>query len=56
MNDLVVALNASSTPAAVQALVRALSYQNSNTTDPAITTRSVSITVNDGDGGVLPQW
>ncbi|MEI7144245.1 Ig-like domain-containing protein [Pectobacterium brasiliense] len=51
VNDLVVALNASATPAAVQALVRALSYQNSNTTDPAITTRSVSITVNDGDGG-----
>ncbi|MFP9467318.1 Ig-like domain-containing protein [Pectobacterium brasiliense] len=51
VNDLVVALNASATPTAVQALVRALSYQNSNTTDPAITTRSVSITVNDGDGG-----
>uniref|UniRef100_UPI000DE2FB18 Ig-like domain-containing protein n=1 Tax=Pectobacterium peruviense TaxID=2066479 RepID=UPI000DE2FB18 len=51
VNDLVVALNASATPAAVQALVRVLSYQNSNTTDPAITTRSVSITVNDGDGG-----
>ncbi|MDE8755052.1 Ig-like domain-containing protein [Pectobacterium polaris] len=50
-NDLVVALNASATPAAVQALVRALSYQNSNTADPAITTRFVSITVNDGDGG-----
>ncbi|MEQ9923842.1 Ig-like domain-containing protein [Pectobacterium brasiliense] len=51
VNDLVVALNGSATPAGVQALVRALSYQNSNTTDPAITTRSVSITVNDGDGG-----
>ncbi|MEQ9931372.1 Ig-like domain-containing protein [Pectobacterium parvum] len=50
-NDLVVALNASATPTAVQALVRALSYQNSNTADPAITTRFVSITVNDGDGG-----
>lgn len=50
-NDLVVSLNANATPAATQALVRALSYQNSNTTDPATGTRQLTITVNDGDGG-----
>ncbi|KQN63471.1 Ig-like domain-containing protein [Erwinia sp. Leaf53] len=50
-NDLVVAFNANATPEAVQALTRALTYQNSNDSDPSTDTRSISITVSDGDGG-----
>ncbi|WP_315709646.1 Ig-like domain-containing protein [Brenneria uluponensis] len=50
-SDLVVTLNSSATPTAVQALLRTLNYQNTNTTDPSTSTRTVSITVNDGDGG-----
>ena len=47
---LTIALNANATPAAVQALVRALAYSNSSE-DPSGATRTVTITVNDGDGG-----
>lgn len=50
-NDLVISLNASSSPASVQALLRALTYQNSNSTDPSTSSRTVRVTVNDGDGG-----
>ncbi|WP_170116023.1 Ig-like domain-containing protein [Brenneria roseae] len=49
-SDLVVTFNANATPAAVQALVRALSYQNTNAADPSPLTRTVSVTLNDGDG------
>ncbi|PWC19071.1 hypothetical protein DDT52_12275, partial [Brenneria roseae subsp. roseae] len=49
-NDLVVTFNANATPAAVQALVRALSYQNTNNADPSTAMRTVSVTLNDGDG------
>jgi VCBS repeat-containing protein len=49
-NDLVISLNANATPAAVQALVRNITYSNSNTTDPSTATRTVRVTVNDGDG------
>ncbi|MFG6456458.1 DUF4347 domain-containing protein [Pelomonas nitida] len=50
-NDLVITLNASATPTAVQALVRNLTYSNSNGTEPASLARTVRVTVNDGDGG-----
>jgi gliding motility-associated-like protein len=50
-NDLVISLNSAATPAIVQALVRNLTYINTNTTEPTTTTRSVEVTVNDGDGG-----
>ncbi|MHA6493530.1 DUF4347 domain-containing protein [Pseudomonas borbori] len=50
-NDLVVTLNSNATPAAVQALVRNLTYANTNTADPSTSTRTVRVTVNDGDGG-----
>ncbi|WP_304350731.1 Ig-like domain-containing protein, partial [Comamonas testosteroni] len=49
-NDLVISLNANATPAAVQALVRNITYSNSNTLDPSTETRTVRVTVNDGDG------
>ena len=38
------------TPAAVEALIRQIAYQNTNTTDPD-GTATVRFTVNDGDGG-----
>ncbi|HRM67977.1 MAG TPA: PKD domain-containing protein, partial [Thauera phenylacetica] len=47
--DLVVSLNASATPQAVEALIENLTYANSST-DPAAS-RLVSIRVNDGAGG-----
>ena len=51
-SDLVITFNsASATPAAVQALVRNLTYANSNGAEPGTAGRSVRITVNDGDGG-----
>ncbi len=50
-NDLVISLNGNATPAAVQALVRSLTYANSNTADPSTATRTVRVTVDDGDGG-----
>src|SRR5690606_207058 len=43
-------LNSDATPAAVQALVRNLTYTNTNSTEPSISIRTVRITVNDGDG------
>lgn len=47
--NLVVSLNASATPTAVDALLENLTYHNSSNTPTA--TRDISITVNDGDGG-----
>ncbi|WP_185267178.1 Ig-like domain-containing protein, partial [Halopseudomonas xiamenensis] len=49
--SLVVTLNASATPTAVSALLQNLTYANGNTADPNTAARTVSITVNDGDGG-----
>jgi hypothetical protein len=50
-NDLVVSLNANSTPTNVQALVRNLTYSNTNSGNPSTSPRTVRVTVNDGDGG-----
>ncbi|WDY55825.1 Ig-like domain-containing protein [Pseudomonas sp. PSKL.D1] len=50
--NLVVTFNANATAAAVQALVRNLSYDNSNAGNGiGQASRSISVTVNDGDGG-----
>lgn len=49
--SLVVTLNASANAAAVQALIHNLTYANSNDAAPSTAARTVSITVNDGDGG-----
>src|SRR5690606_34199416 len=38
------------TPAAVQALIRNLTYSNSNTTNPSMDPRTIRITLNDGAG------
>ncbi|MEX0619687.1 MAG: Ig-like domain-containing protein [Pseudohongiellaceae bacterium] len=49
-NDLVVNFSALATPARVQSLVRALTYENTDTSDPTTGARTVRLTVNDGDG------
>ncbi|MFN9528923.1 MAG: Ig-like domain-containing protein [Pseudomonadaceae bacterium] len=50
-SSLVITLDSDATPAAVQALVRNLTYSNSNNSDPSSAARTVRITVSDGDGG-----
>ncbi|MGH8380055.1 DUF4347 domain-containing protein [Pseudomonas sp.] len=50
-SNLVISLNALATPAIVEALLRNLTYSNSNTGDIASASRTVRVTVNDGDGG-----
>ncbi|GGO81520.1 hypothetical protein GCM10011348_20750 [Marinobacterium nitratireducens] len=50
-NDLLVNFNANATLSRVQTLVRALTYQNSDTAEPTTGARNVRVTVNDGDGG-----
>ncbi|MDD0977135.1 DUF4347 domain-containing protein [Pseudomonas fontis] len=50
-NNLVITLNANANAAAVQALVRNLTYSNANNADIATAARTVRVTVNDGDGG-----
>jgi len=48
--DLAVIFLPTATPAAVQALIRNLTYSNSNTTNPSVDPRTVRVTLNDGDG------
>ncbi|WNF45140.1 DUF4347 domain-containing protein [Pseudomonas sp. SG20056] len=50
-SNLVITLDSDATPAAVQALVRNLTYSNSNNDNPSSAERTVRITVSDGDGG-----
>ncbi|MET1077874.1 MAG: Ig-like domain-containing protein [Pseudomonas sp.] len=50
-SDLSVSLNGSATPAAVAALLRNLTYDNGAATNPSLATRTVGISVTDGDGG-----
>ncbi|MEM7405851.1 MAG: DUF4347 domain-containing protein [Pseudomonadota bacterium] len=50
-NDLVVSFDSDATPAAVQALIRNLSYTNTDTADPTTGARQLNLTVTDGDGG-----
>ncbi|WP_129139169.1 DUF4347 domain-containing protein [Modicisalibacter coralii] len=53
-NDLVVHLDTNATPARVQELMRALTYSNTDTGTPDTTSRSVTVTLNDGSGAVSP--
>ncbi|MCR9257065.1 MAG: DUF4347 domain-containing protein [Alphaproteobacteria bacterium] len=50
-NNFVVNLNANATVARVQSLIQDLAYQNTDTTAPTSTSRTVDIVVTDGDGG-----
>lgn len=49
--NMVISLNALATPEAVQAILRNLTYNNTNTADPLTVNRGIQISVNDGDGG-----
>jgi gliding motility-associated-like protein len=49
--DLVISFNGNSSLASAQALVRNLTYSNSNSTDPSPLARTIAVTVDDGDGG-----
>ena len=51
VTPLEVAFNGNATPVAITALVRNLTYENTNTTLPNETARSVTIDISDGDGG-----
>lgn len=51
--DLVVNFNAAATPARVELLVRALTYVDSNADAPSSATRTVAVTLGDGDGPQL---
>ena len=48
--NLVINFNANSTAAAVETLIRALTYENTNTDNPTGGAFTVRLTVNDGDG------
>ncbi|PPC74486.1 hypothetical protein C4K68_25535, partial [Pokkaliibacter plantistimulans] len=50
-NPLVISLNSNATAAAVQALVRNLTYTNTNSADMDTGSRTLSVSVSDGDGG-----
>lgn len=50
-NDLVVSFNSASTPALIQALVRAITYENSDNLAPTESTRTIRLLLLDGDGG-----
>jgi VCBS repeat-containing protein len=50
-DDLIIDFNANATPAAVQTLVRALTYDDTNATTASALTRGITVTLVDGDGG-----
>jgi Ca2+-binding RTX toxin-like protein len=50
-DNMVISLNDQATPAAVQAILRNLTYANTNSLDPSTAGRTIQISVNDGDGG-----
>jgi hypothetical protein len=50
-NDLVISFNGNATPAAAQALIRDVTYSNTNSAEPSTAARTIRFTVNDGDGG-----
>ncbi|MBT5467552.1 MAG: hypothetical protein HOK42_14105, partial [Candidatus Marinimicrobia bacterium] len=51
-NNLVITFNSdSATPAAVTALIKNITYENTNNDDPTANSRTVGFTLTDGDGG-----
>ena len=54
VGDLLIALDSDATPAAVQALARAIAFAN-DTAIPATVDRTVTFTVDTGDGGTVTQ-
>ena len=54
VTPLTVTFNANATPTAVTALVRNITYENTNSENPTAGVRSVTIDITDGDGGACP--
>ena len=54
--DLVISLNTNATPAALTALARNISYENTDTLTPTTGARTVRFTIDDGDGDVSPNY
>ena len=50
-SPLIVSLNTSADPTSVTALIRNVTYENSDTGDPTAGPKTVRFTINDGDGG-----
>ncbi len=55
-SDLVITLNSNATPTAVTALVRNITYQNTDTHAPTTGARTVRFVLTDGDGGTSPNY
>ncbi|MBK8278310.1 MAG: hypothetical protein IPK92_21450 [Nitrospira sp.] len=55
-SNLVITFNASATPTAVTALVRNITYQNTDTDAPTTGARTVRFVLSDGDGGTSPNY
>ena len=55
-SNLVITLNSSATPTAVTALVRNITYQNTDTNAPTTGARTVRFVLTDGDGGTSPNY
>ncbi len=50
-NNLVVDFNSSATPALIEILIRAITYENTDVATATAGARTIRVTVNDGDGG-----
>ncbi|NGZ06273.1 MAG: DUF4347 domain-containing protein, partial [Magnetococcales bacterium] len=50
-NNLVITFNANADPVAVSALLKNITYTNTDTVNPTNTTRSITFSLTDGDGG-----
>ncbi|MBI5672833.1 MAG: DUF4347 domain-containing protein, partial [Nitrospirae bacterium] len=55
-SNLVITLSSSATPTAVTALVRNITYQNTDTHAPTTGARTVRFVLTDGDGGTSPNY
>ena len=55
-NNLAITLNSNATPTAVTALVRNITYQNTDTNAPTTGARTVRFVLTDGDGGTSPNY
>ena len=54
--DIVISLNGSATPTATQALVRNITFENTDTVTPTAGARTVRYTLSDGDGGTSANY
>ena len=50
-DNLVITFNSGATPAAATALIKSITYENTNTSNPTASSRTVGFTLTDGDSG-----